>query len=192
MLSGSRYCAACGASCALLSRSDSVGAERSLHRRFICVFEALPRRASADRGHHRLVVAVDVGEVLDQLHAAAVAMHVAEAANIHKDVEPETMPRVKRAQQLVVLTRDARCPSLSNSLRRTSPSAPTRASQLAIRIVAVGIQQRGHQLDLKMLSVVEQIDDRRRINLRTFHQFRRQPASAPCGWPSGTRLAPHA
>jgi hypothetical protein len=51
----------------------------------------------------RRVVAVGGGELLPDLHAAAVAVHVAEAAQVHEDIEAEALPGGEGAQQFVVL-----------------------------------------------------------------------------------------
>ena len=53
-------------------------------------------------GADGLVVAVEVGEGLEELDAAAVAVHVAEAADVHEDVEAEAVASGEGAQQLVV------------------------------------------------------------------------------------------
>ena len=77
-----------------------VGGVGGLHRGFIRDLEACLGEGGL-AGAHRLVVAMDVGEVLDELHAAAVAMHVAEAADVHKDVEAKSVAGVEGAEKLV-------------------------------------------------------------------------------------------
>src|SRR5277367_4315609 len=53
-------------------------------------------------GADRLLIAVNVGVGLAELDAAAVAVHVAEATNIHKDVEAEAVTCAESPQKLVV------------------------------------------------------------------------------------------
>ena len=48
------------------------------------------------------IVAVASGESLPDLDATAMAVHVAEAADVHEDVEAELLARAERAQHLVV------------------------------------------------------------------------------------------
>src|SRR5581483_3186731 len=50
----------------------------------------------------RRIVAVSRGEGLPDLHAAAVAVHVAEASNIHQDIEAELLPGAIGAQYFIV------------------------------------------------------------------------------------------
>ena len=79
----------------------AVGIVRSVHRSGVGPGESsLGQRGLA--GAHRRLVAVQVGVGLDELHAAAMAVHVAEAADVHQDVEPEALPGGKRPRQLVV------------------------------------------------------------------------------------------
>src|SRR5216683_2977292 len=49
------------------------------------------------------VKAVDGRKVLHDLHAAAMPVHVAKAADIHQDVEPELLAGRKRTQHLIML-----------------------------------------------------------------------------------------
>src|ERR1039457_7059466 len=53
-------------------------------------------------GADRLLVAVEAGEGLKELDAAAMAVHVAEAANVHEDVELEALAGGEGTGQLVV------------------------------------------------------------------------------------------
>ena len=48
------------------------------------------------------LIAMESGEGLDDLRAAAMAVHVAEAADVHKNVEAQSGPGVKSAECLVV------------------------------------------------------------------------------------------
>jgi hypothetical protein len=72
------------------------------------------------------LVAVQGGEGLDDLHAAAMAMHVAEAADVHEDVEAQSGAGVKGAQGFVVLAAMAQA-QLYDLRTRGSGSAATRS-----------------------------------------------------------------
>src|SRR5579883_1576311 len=50
----------------------------------------------------RLFVTVRVSPRLDELDAAAMAMHVAKASDVHQDVEAQPMAGREAAQQLIV------------------------------------------------------------------------------------------
>jgi hypothetical protein len=94
--SGIAYCAFC----ALLRRRPrkaSAPRRRALHRRFVIGADA----GGFDFG--RRIEAVDGREILHDLDAAAMAVHVAEAADVHENVEAELLAGGKRAQQFVVL-----------------------------------------------------------------------------------------
>src|SRR5205807_8704498 len=82
------------------------------------------------------LVTVLGGESLHDLDAAAVPVHVAEAAGIHEDVEAELLPRAEAAQHLVVL---AAMPQ--PHINDLPPPALTRdlygLANLAIRMMAV-------------------------------------------------------
>src|SRR5579863_2382485 len=49
------------------------------------------------------LVAVQRGEVLDDLGAAAMAVKIAEATNVHQNVEPQRRASVEGAESLVVV-----------------------------------------------------------------------------------------
>ena len=70
---------------------------RALHRGFV-VGATL---AGFDFG--RRVEAMKGREILHDLHAAAMPVHVAEAADVHENVEAELLSRGKRTRHLVVL-----------------------------------------------------------------------------------------
>jgi hypothetical protein len=65
---------------------------------------------------------VDGREILHDLDAAAMAVHVAEAADVHENVEAELLARGEGAQQFVVGPRWRR-PRSMISRRRASPAA---------------------------------------------------------------------
>ena len=51
---------------------------------------------------------MQVGETLDRLHAAAMAMHIAEAADIHQDVEAQLVAGREGTRQLIMAAAVAR------------------------------------------------------------------------------------
>jgi hypothetical protein len=79
---------------------------------------------------------VDVGELLDELDAAAVAMHVAEAADVHEDVEAEAVAGGEGAQQLVVAA--AVGVPRATELGGAAPRARRRCAELTVGVVALG------------------------------------------------------
>ena len=92
------------------------------------------------------------------LDAAAMAVHVAEAAGIHKDVEAELLSRAEAAQHFVVLAAMAQA--------QIDDLAPTafarhlhRLPNLPVGMMAVLVEQRRRNLDFERL-FVQQIDDR--------------------------------
>ena len=80
----------------------AVGGQACIHRHLVFGFEPgfRERRLAWADG---LFVAVQIGEVLQQLDASTVAMHVAKSADIHQDVEAKHVPGRKCAQQLIML-----------------------------------------------------------------------------------------
>ena len=95
-----------------------------------------------------------VAELLRQLHAAAVAMHVAKAANVHQDVEPEAMPSLERADQLIVP------PTMPRAQRHDLVALRRRerhhgAAQLAIAVVALRVQQTCRDLHFQVFVIIK-------------------------------------
>ena len=93
----------------------------------------------------RRVVAVLGGEFLSDLDAAPVAVHVAEAADIHEYVETELLPGAEGPQHLVMLAPVAQA-AIDNLLPQFLAGSANRLSDLAVRIMAVLVKQRGRQL----------------------------------------------
>jgi len=75
--------------------------ECRVHRCGVCIHEPGFGERRLTRALRRLV-AMRVGIWLDELHTPAVAVHVAEAANVHQDVELEALPGGEAARQFVV------------------------------------------------------------------------------------------
>ena len=118
----------------------------------------------------RRLVAVDRGEPLDDLRAAAMAMHVAEAADVHEDVEAESRAGMEGAECFVVLAAVAQ--AQLDDLRDASGREPgDQIANLAIGVVAGGVEQRGGQLDFKRLGALNQVHQRRRGDGQTLQNL---------------------
>src|SRR5216684_2461071 len=90
--------------------------------------------------------------------AAAVAMHVAEAADIHQDVEAKLLPGAEGAQHFVMTAAVAES-QVDDLAANDFARGFDRQANLAIRIVAVLVNQRGRQFDLEQL-FFQKIDGR--------------------------------
>ncbi len=103
-------------------------------------------------------VAVERGEVLNDLGAAAMAVHVAKAADVHEDVKAEGVAGVEGAQGFVVsaamaeakgdVFRDAGGGELGDAV-----------ADLAIGMVAGGVEEGRGQLDFEGFGAFDQIDE---------------------------------
>ena len=114
-----------------------------------------------------------IAERLHQLHAPPVPMHIAEPAHIHQDVEPESMPRIERAQQLIMPPTMRRA-QLQNLVAPRLRQRRHRSPQLPVRVMTMRIQQRRRNLDLKILVIIQQVHHRRRIHRSLPHQLTRR------------------
>src|SRR5690242_12045494 len=102
------------------------------------------------------------GELLPNLHAAAVPMHIAEAADIHQNVEAELLSSAKRTQHFIVLAAVLE-PNVDNVTANGFWCSLHCLTNLAIGIMTVFVDQSGRQLDLQRL-FIEQINQRRICN----------------------------
>ena len=98
------------------------------------------------------------GEALHHLDAAAVAVHVAEAARIHQDVEAELLPSAESPQHLVILTTMAQ-PQIDDLAPTAFPRHLHRLPDLAVGMMAMLVEQCRRNLNFERL-FVQQIDDR--------------------------------
>src|SRR5262245_10559844 len=117
---------------------------------------------------NRFVEAVRRSVALVDLYAATMAMHVAEAADVHEYVKAELVACRERARQFVMfpaMTQPEVDDLASTGLVQRSDSVP----QLPIGIVAMRVKQRCRQLDLQRI-VVEEVDDWCFVDRRIFHQ----------------------
>ena len=118
------------------------------------------------------------GEPLSNLDAAAMAMHVAEAADVHQNVEAELLPGTESAQHLIMPAAMAQA-QVNNLAPDCLSRRLHRLANLPVRIMAVLINQRRRQLDFQRL-LFQKIDHRRRRDRQISHQFRRDlPQFAP-------------
>ena len=102
-------------------------------------------------------VAVQGGEALDDLRAAAMAVHVAEAADVHEHIEAEGGSGVEGAEGFVVAAAVAQA-ELDDLVDAGGGQAGDEVADLAVGVVAGGVEQRGGQLDFKGFGALDQID----------------------------------
>ena len=119
------------------------------------------------------------GEFLADLNAAAVAVHVAEAANIHQDVEAELLSGAEGPQHFVVAAAMAQS-QVDDLAANDFARGFDRQANLAIGIVAVLVNQRSRQFDLEQL-FFQKIDGRSRRRLASRPSTRTQSASSCAG-----------
>ena len=110
------------------------------------------------------------GVALHDLHAAAVTMHVAEAADVHQDVEAELLSGAEGARNLVVAAAMAQAQVDDFAALRFGQSLHHLAN-LAVGMVGVLVEQGGCQLDLQRV-VVEQINHGRGLDGDSAQQLR--------------------
>ncbi len=140
----------------------------ALHREFVVVAD------SGSFDFRRRVEPVDGRESLHDLDAAAVAVHVAEAADVHEDVEAELLAGGERTRHLVVAAAMAQAEVDDFTALRFASRSDCLA-KLPIRIMTVTVQERGGKLDLERVVsrriVIHQINQRRRLDGGVSHQF---------------------
>ena len=139
------------------------------------IFIRLAQVGVGDQLRH--IVAVQIGETLDRLHATAMAMHVAKAADIHEDVEAQLVAGREGARQLSWRPR-WRVPSSSNSSWRGASRAHTDRESDG-RDSGGAVEQGGDDLDLDGFVFAgavgfDQIDERRGLDGRGLHQVQRR------------------
>jgi hypothetical protein len=86
-------------------------------------------------------------ERLLDLDAAAMAVHVAEAANVHEDVEAELLAGAEGAQHLVVASAMAQAGS-DDFLAPSFRNVHNDAANLAVRIRTMLVEQCGYEFDV--------------------------------------------
>src|SRR5437764_3434285 len=120
----------------------------------------------------RLVAQSSGRKWLNDLHAAAVAMHVAEAAQVHDNIEAQALPGSEGTQHFIMASAMPKA--------KVDDLAPARLlqrfnfpPQLTIRIQALLVEQCSRQLHFKWFVFVEQINWRYGLNGFTAHQLAR-------------------
>ncbi len=96
-------------------------------------------------------------------------MHVAEAANVHQDVEAEVLPGAEGARNLVVTAAMLQAQLDQLPALRFGKSFHDVAN-LAVRMMRVLVEQRGSKLDFERL-IVQQINQRRGLDGNPCEKF---------------------
>jgi len=91
---------------------------------------------------------VDGREILHDLNAAAVPMHVAEAADVHQDVEAKLLARGKCTRQFVVLPAMTQ-PEVDDLAAARLAGRFDLPANLAEGIMTVPVNERGGKFDLE-------------------------------------------
>src|ERR1700689_3682027 len=100
----------------------------------------------------RKIVAVKRGEFLFELNTTAMAMHVAKAANIHQDIETESLSGVKGAQQFIMLA--AMAQSEINDLAAPCFSGRSDCfAPLPVGVMAMLINERRREFDFEVILI---------------------------------------
>src|SRR5580658_10744653 len=96
------------------------------------------------------------------------AVHVAEAADIHKNVEAELLAGREDAQQFVVTSSMTQA-EVDDLLAMRLPARLDHFANLPVRIMTVRVDERGREFDLECVIargfVIQQINQWRRLNV---------------------------
>ena len=106
------------------------------------------------------LIAVERGEGLDDLGGAAMTVHVAEAADVHEDVETQGCAGVKGTKRFVVAATVAQA-ELDDFVDAGLGQLGYEIANLAVGVVGSGVKQRGGQLDFKRLGAFNENDEGR-------------------------------
>src|SRR5450631_279651 len=98
---------------------------------------------------------------LNDLCTTPMAVHVAETADVHQDVKPKGSPGVKRAKKFVVLAAVAN-PQLDDLRNARAWKAGHQVTNLAVRVVAGGVDKRRRKFHFKALGAFNQVHQWRR------------------------------
>ena len=107
------------------------------------------------------------GEILSDLDAAAMAMHVAKTADIHQNVEAQSVAGIEGARQLIVLAAMPQA-EIDEFLAPAGRKRGCAIANLAVGIMGVLIQQRGGQFHFQRI-IIQQINQRRGFDLAIPH-----------------------
>src|SRR3989442_7596356 len=100
----------------------------------------------------RCVVSVLRRKVLPDLNASAVAVHVAEATDVHENVEAELMPGAERPKHFIVLAAMAEAEIYDFAADNLACSRDC-LSNLPVGIMTIFVDQRRRQLDFERLVI---------------------------------------
>src|ERR1035437_2675835 len=98
------------------------------------------------------VEAVDGREILHDLHAAAVAVHVAEAADVHEDVEAKLLAGGEGTRQLVMASAMAQAEVDDFAAARLARTF-NRSTKLPVGVMTVAVEERRGEIDLQWIRV---------------------------------------
>ena len=126
-------------------------------------------------------VAVQGGEVLDDLRAAAMAVHVAEAADVHENVEAKGGAGVKGAKGLIVPAAVLQA-QLDDFGDAGGGQAGDEVANLAVGVVAGGVEEGGGELDFERLGALNEVDERGGGDGQVFEDFGGGRASSARVW----------
>jgi hypothetical protein len=87
-------------------------------------------------------------------------MHVAEAADVHENVEAQGGSGMEGAQCFVVAAAVART-QLDDFRDAGGGKLANKIANLAVGVVGGGVEQRGREFDFEGLSAFDQVDERR-------------------------------
>ena len=111
-------------------------------------------------------------KALQRLQATAMPVHIAEAADIHQDVEAKRLTRGKATQQLVVAAAMAHAEVDNLSPLRLAQSGDA-IPYLPEGIMAGAIEQRGGDLGFERRAALDQVNHRRCVDGSVLHQLAR-------------------
>ena len=111
---------------------------------------------------------------------AAVAVHVAEAADVHEDVEAEGRSGVEGAEGFVVLAAVAQA-ELDDLGDVGGGEAGDEVADLAVGVVAGPVDQRGGQFDFEGFGALDEVDDGALGRWAGLRGFLRRRVRVRCG-----------
>src|SRR5208282_4075436 len=122
------------------------GCSGALHRGFIVGADACSFKFG------RRIETVGGREILHDLDAAAMAMHIAETADVHENVEAELLARGEGAQQLVMAATMAQAEVYDFAAARLAGCRECFAN-LPVGVMTVAVNERGGEFGLERSSV---------------------------------------
>ena len=96
----------------------------------------------------RRIVAVQVGEFLNDLGYAPVAVHVAETADVHKNVEAELGAGVEDSEKFIMAASMTE-PQVDDFVDPRIRPSGDQVTKLAVAVVTDGVEEGGGELDFE-------------------------------------------